>query len=670
MVSKVLVFAGTTEGRMLAEVLGEAGVRTHICVATDYGKDLIKEYAPITISAERMDANAMQVMMNRENFDIVIDATHPYAIIVSDNIKEACSQAGIEYLRLLRPEGRNSNDKDLVWVSDVQSAVEYLKGTVGNVLVTTGSKELSKFTVIDNYEDRIYARVLSIPSVAEACAKLGFKGKNVISMQGPFSEELNYGMLKQINAAYLVTKDSGSVGGFEEKVRAAKRAGVKIILIGRPPGDTGMSYSEVLQYLEFHTGKKLYSSHNKCQDKRKITLAGIGMGSRESMALGVIEACKTADLIIGARRMLDTVDLNNTDTLIEYQAPKILEYLDTHPEYRDIVILYSGDVGFHSGARQLLEHVDRSIFELEVKCGIPSVAYLCSRLEIPWQDVFLMSAHGCEANISGEVRRNERTFTLLDGEKGVRDLCLQLQESRLDEVVITIGQNLSYNDEIIITGRPREIIENEFRGLCVALIYNPDFDESFPIGIRDEDFIRGSAPMTKSEVRILATSKLKLTDRSIVYDIGAGTGSVSIEMARIAVNGAIYAIEKNSDSISLIEANKKKFGTPNVKVVKGLAPESMYELPTPTHAFIGGSSGNMREIIATLLEKNPQIRIVISAITLETINEVIECIEEFDLLEEEIINISISRAKLVGKYHLMTAQNPVHLIVCSGKGIS
>jgi precorrin-6Y C5,15-methyltransferase (decarboxylating) len=571
----------------------------------------------------------------------------------------------------LRSEGEGSHDSDIIPVPDVAAAAEYLKDTKGNVLVATGSKELAKFTEIEGYRDRIFARVLSLPSVAEACAKLGFEGRNIVCMQGPFCEELNYGMLKQVDAAYMVTKDSGSPGGFEEKLRAARRAGTKTILVGRPKCDEGLSYSQVLKYLEEKTDVRLYSGQDAVlPGKRKVTLAGIGMGARGGMTLEVAEACRTADLLVGAERMLRSADPGGKDTLVEYRAPRILEFISAHPEYSNIVVLLSGDVGFYSAAAPILDGIDRSSFDVELKCGISSVSYLCSKLSIPWQDVFLLSAHGRDANIPGEVRRHEKVFALLSRDYGVREMCSQLEEYGMAEATVTIGQDLSGVEERIVTGRADEIKDLEFRGLCVALIQNSRYDGTCPIGISDGDFVKGDAPMTKSEVRSLAVTKLRLSQDSIVYDIGAGVGSVSVEAARVAVRGKVFAIEQEEKLVSLVELNKRNLVAPNIVVVEGSAPEAMKDLPDPTHAFIGGSSGNVGEIISALLEKNPKIRLVINAVTLETVADTMDCIKRLGLVEEETISVSISKSRTVGRYHLMTGQNPIYIIVCRGSALA
>ena len=172
--------------------------------------------------------------------------------------------------------------------------------------------------------------------------------------------------------------------------------------------------------------------------------------------------------------------------------------------------------------------------------------------------------------------------------------------------------------------------------------------------------------MTKSEIRSLSVAKLQLPKDAVVYDVGAGTGSVTVEMALQAVNGMVYAVERNEEACGLIEENKRKFGTPNIEVIHGLAPEELEDLPAPTHAFIGGSAGNLKEIMECLLRKNPAVRMVINTVTLETIGEVTECLRTLPVVEEETISVSVVRSKLLGRYHLMMGQNPIYIITCRG----
>ena len=232
---------------------------------------------------------------------------------------------------------------------------------------------------------------------------------------------------------------------------------------------------------------------------------------------------------------------------------------------------------------------------------------------------------------------------------------------------VAIGCDLGYPEEKFIYGTPEEILASELGTLCAALIFNPSPDGRNPISIPDSEFIRGDAPMTKSEIRALSVAKLKLCEDSVVYDIGAGTGSVTVEMALTAYNGMVYAVEKEDAAADLIEENKRKFGTPNVEVIRGLAPEAMKDLPAPTHVFVGGSSGNLKDIVACVLAKSPEARIIVNSVTLETISEVLELPRVCAVEQEEIVCINASNSRHLGRYNLMTAQNPVYIAVFRGK---
>ncbi len=645
----------------MAEYLGSHSISAHVCVATEYGEQLVKKSETIMVCAGRLDCEGMQNLI-KEGFSLVIDATHPYAVIVSSNIKEACSKTGVEYMRLLRREG--SRQGDLVEVPSVEEAVKYLQNTEGNILVATGSKEIAKFTALNNYKERVFARVLSTASVAKTCSDLGFEGKNLICMQGPFCEELNYGMLKQISARYMVTKDSGKVGGFEDKIRAAKRAGVQVILVGRPQGDEGKSFDEVIEDLNSRFGINPDTKEVPKLNK-KVTLVGIGMGDSGQLTLDAVDACENADVIIGAERMLSSVKTYCSNTFNAYISDEIMEFIKSHEEYSNVVVALSGDVGFYSAAKKLIEAVEKEGYELKLICGISSVVYLCSKLKTSWEDIHLLSIHGRDANIVASVKANKKTFAILSGSDSVHNVCGSLIEAGLESVTLHVGENLSYQDEKITSGQPADLKDSDFGKLCVVLIINDNADSTNPLSIADENFIRGTAPMTKSEIRTLSVAKLKLKPDSVIYDIGAGTGSVSIEMALVSPDGAVYAIEKELEAAELIRQNKAKFGTPNVEVIHGTAPEAIRELPPPTHAFIGGSSGNLNEIMQVLLSKNKDIRIVITAVTLETVSEALSCMANLGFKCRDIVQISVSKSREVGSYNLMTAQNPVYIFTLS-----
>lgn len=254
---ELLIFAGTTEGRELLEALAcgtdEAGLTVHACVATDYGKELLPEDSDrIRIHAGRLTEEEMTLLMKKHRFDYVIDTTHPYARVVSENIKAASHKAGCKYVRVLRPAGSSGQPHQTaacLYFESHESVAEYLNRTEGNVLLTIGSKELSKYAEVRNYEQRLFPRVLPMTEVVESCSALGFAGKQLICMQGPFSEELNAAMLRQLDAGYLVTKDSGAAGGFPEKYRAAMKTGAVLLVIGREQEEEGVSPEELLTFL-------------------------------------------------------------------------------------------------------------------------------------------------------------------------------------------------------------------------------------------------------------------------------------------------------------------------------------------------------------------------------------------------------------------------------------
>ncbi|MBR6205040.1 MAG: precorrin-6A reductase [Candidatus Methanomethylophilaceae archaeon] len=647
----VLVFSGTTEGRSISRMLKAAGAAVHVRVATGYGAEAMSGDGIDDVQVGSCGgAEGIAREIRTKGCSVVVDATHPYASVISEHIRQACEETGTELVRILRDA---SSQDGMVVVGSVKEAVEFLTGTEGTVLVTTGSKEAEEYTRMPDYKSRVVIRVLSTLQSVEKCASLGFEGKGLVCAQGPFTEESNIALINQTGARWVVTKDSGPSGGFPEKVSAAEKTGARIVLVARPP-DSGMGFAEAVRRLEETLGLEIADA---C--RRRVSLIGIGMGE-DGMTVRSSKIVERADLVIGAERMLRTAGVSGKDTLVEYRAAEIAEYLENNPGYRDVAVLLSGDIGFYSGAKKLLEALKG--YDVDVECGISTVAYLCSKMGVPWQDVRLTSAHGRDFNVTGSVRTSRRTFALLNGRAGARALCQELDEY-LPGVRVTIGQNLGYPDEKVVSGSPKELLDAELGELCAAVIENPSPDDSCPVWIPDEDFTRGDAPMTKSDVRSLSVAKLRLSPGSIAYDVGAGTGSVSVAMALCCPEGKVYAIEKEEAAADLIEINKRKLCAPNVEVIRGLAPDAMRDLPAPTHAFIGGSSGNLKEIVDCLLDKNPDVRMVINSVTIETLSETMDVIREAGLVEEETVCVNVSKARRAGRYHLMTAQNPVYISV-------
>lgn len=698
---KVVIFGGTSEGRMLSECLCRNKIAHTLCVATDYGEEVLEPSEYAHVLQGRLDTQQMEDLIRREQCFVVVDATHPYAVEVSKNIRKACERTKMKYLRFLRDKESVIDVRSDVLVSSATEAAAYLDGQEGAIFLTTGSKELPAFTAGVHKTERLFVRVLPSAAVVASCRELGLEGKQICAMQGPFSEEMNRALLQQTKAAWLVTKDTGITGGFPEKVRAARSLGVRLVIIRRPE-ESGLDYESVLQVLEAVLEQKIEdnelkgtknvglenktaepkvvmseaeSSNRKkheaddtqvcAQKKRTISCIGIGMGTLDTLTHEAAETIRNADILFGAKRILESVehmpDLLRDDQgrVEEYRSAQIAEYLSTRPNLTRIVILMSGDVGFYSGARLVQDAFPDE--KIDYYCGISSVVYFASKVPTAWQDAKLLSAHGRSLNLLNCVQRYPKIIMIVSGVEDVRAICQELVEAEMTYVHVTVGTNLSYPEETVTSGTPEDFLQAETTGLHIMLLENPQANHIIVPGMSDETFVRGKVPMTKEEIRILSVAKLQLTEDSIVYDVGAGTGSVSMECARLCTNGTVYAVERNPEGIALIRENSKKLRLSNVKAIEGLAPEALMDLPAPTHAFIGGSAGNMGEILDVLRAKNPSVRIVINTIALESISEVMQLLKERGY-DADIVQISAAKSRVLGRYHMMTGLNPVYII--------
>lgn len=254
MMPVVWLIGGTSEGRRLIKDLAASPIKLFVSVATTYGAALIEPQENLTIMAERMDFAAMCKFLSRHKPELVVDATHPYATIVTATVKAACEKEACRYLRVVRPQDEGG---DYVLVRDFGEAVELLNQVEGNIFLTTGSKNLPDFTAVHGYEERIALRILPMESSLHNAVRLGYKPANIVCMQGPFAKDLNVALIKKFNSQYVVTKDSGEAGGFSEKVESAKLAGAKLIVVGRECKEEGSRYNEVVSYLlkQFPPGK-------------------------------------------------------------------------------------------------------------------------------------------------------------------------------------------------------------------------------------------------------------------------------------------------------------------------------------------------------------------------------------------------------------------------------
>lgn len=439
------------------------------------------------------------------------------------------------------------------------------------------------------------------------------------------------------------------------------------------------------------------------------------MGDENFLTAQAKNALREAQIIFGGERILEiarkilleegnpseNAEAPSKKILFEpiYRAEEIFAYLSGHLDFSCAAVVFSGDTGFFSGAAAFCGRFlvkpgmteAGADWEISLLPGIASPVYFASKLHKPWQKWKMLSLHGAKCNTIEQIRKNPACFFILSGTEDVRTVGKKIEKAQengvLSSVKCYLGSNLSYNVEKIIQIQPKEMSDFQESGslrLFVLLVENENaLNESESPNLKDEDFIRAEKiPMTKKEVRQLSIADLGLSKSSVVYDIGSGTGSITVEAARIAVEGQVIAVDSNSDALALTQKNAEKFCLENVTFLQGSAPDCLKnaELPPPSHVFIGGNRGNLAEIIQFALKKNPSVRVVANFVSLENLSEMQNCLkslEEGSFFEAdcgkihienlEIKQISVSRAEKAGKFHLMKAMNPVWIVSFSGK---
>ncbi len=678
---KIIIFSGTTEGRELSEALSARGIDHTVCVATEYGQLLQPEGAHVEVQEGRKDFEAIRDLI--EGAEVVVDATHPYATAVSDNIKRAADAASVRRLRVLRDCGeRESVDLDGVTLCDSpEDCAGALGATEGNILFTTGSKELGALCANIPDMERVYVRVLPSEESLKLCTEAGVRSDHIIALQGPFSEELNLALIRQFDIAALVTKDSGRAGGFKEKIDAARKAGIRVLCIKRPIEEGGISSEEALYEIEklsCKTSSDIVLFPQAPNVPITISVIGMGMGNKAGLTREAEKAMEEADLIFGAERLIQ--GLPDHKAYPYYLAADIIPEIARHlsedaakeksqgaGEPYKVAVLFSGDIGFYSGARKFEDALRawHGNISFAGYPGISSVSYLAARIGVSYCDAELLSFHGRngEAEIAqaiDKIRHSQKTFILLTSGDDIERLRAGLLEAGVT-ARITVGRDLSYDNEIIREYLPEEKCDLAGKGLFTLFAENPEPRRRLLVpAFEDEDFIRNKTPMTKAVIRHECVRLLGIRDGDVLYDVGSGTGSVAIEAAGLSGSLRVYSFEKKADAVEVQRQNLEKFRCRNITLFEGVAPEVLSKAPeAPDAVFIGGSGGNLSAILTALKGYKKPIRVVITAITLETISEILKLKKDPEVRSLEILQITAGRAETVGDYSLMKTENTV-----------
>jgi precorrin-6Y C5,15-methyltransferase (decarboxylating) len=473
---------------------------------------------------------------------------------------------------------------------------------------------------------------------------------------------------------------------------------------------------------------------NSYTNESEIKIIGVGPGNIDLLTPAAKEAVESCDVLIGGRRNLEMFNYTNKEKIIlEKDFSIICTYIRENVGSKAIAVLTTGDPGIFS----IADYLRHQLPEVRIWTipGISSLQYLCSCIGMTWDDMRIISLHGREnSNFFSLVRSRKKAAIFTGGYTTPGYVCKLLLQEGFSNIRVIVGERLSYSDEKITVGTLGEIAQMEFDNLSLMIVEQTGEQTSEQTseltgehtcehtseqegknlyylhykyenlcrhetlwqyetpGIPDNMFIRRDVPMTKEEVRAVTISKLRLEKDSIVFDIGAGTGSVSIECGLVCRQGCVYAVEMNEAGVELIRQNIAKFNLDNVTVIQGKAPKILTNLPMPNRIFIGGTSGCMNEILDWIIKNyrrnnkannsshetsnqisdeacdeinskiKTKIRVVVNAISPETAYEALKGFEKRNFENVEIANISVSRGVRAGDKHIMKALNPVYII--------
>lgn len=408
----------------------------------------------------------------------------------------------------------------------------------------------------------------------------------------------------------------------------------------------------------------------------RLTIIGIGPGSAEYFMPAARNRMWEAHTVIAARRILpmlrEVCGAVETEFLPMGKIKDTLEMIDgLLREEKEVALIVSGDPLMYSLYKTILNQEISADWEMEVIPGIGSMQMLGAAFGETMEDACLVSVHGrsrTPGSVALCVTENPKVFFLCSKEQGPAWLSQIMLDYHLDDVEVFAGANLSYEDQILESGSPAEMAKKEFPSLCVAMIKNPHpRPVTRPCFLSDEDFERGRTPMTKEEIRVLILHKMKIHPDDVIWDIGAGTGSVSVECARQATFGQVHSVERDEAAVHLIEKNRDKFELDNLFIYQGDAAERTADLPVPDKVFIGGSGGKLGEIMKNIAAFDREIRVTVSAVTLETIAEAGEILGNYDA-DYDVIQATVGRGRKIGSYHIMDTNNPVMIFTATIHG--
>lgn len=403
--------------------------------------------------------------------------------------------------------------------------------------------------------------------------------------------------------------------------------------------------------------------------RKKIYVIGAGVEGHEGFGRRSLDLIAQAGTLIGGERQLALfADHPARKVPITNNLAEVVDLLSRATD--TVVVLTSGDPLFFSIGRYLLRNLPDS--ELEFIPNVSSVQYAFAKIKEPWDDAVFISAHG--RGLKKAVDRivaNDKAAILTDEVNTPRRIAEELIVRGREGYAAFLCEELGTPKERIITTDVKGLLDIQAAPLNVLILikqYDAEGEEYIPtLGIPDEEFAAVKKLITKEEVRVITLAKLQLRHDMTLWDIGAGSGSVSIEADHLLPNGRIFAIERNAQCLQFIRDNLRKFNARNISLVEGEAPDCLETLPDPDRVFIGGSGGNLWDILKTVDERlSADGRIVLNAITLDTLTSAMDFFDNAGY-DVEVTVVNISRTRPFTDYKMFEANNPVFILTAVKK---
>jgi precorrin-6Y C5,15-methyltransferase (decarboxylating) len=402
--------------------------------------------------------------------------------------------------------------------------------------------------------------------------------------------------------------------------------------------------------------------------ENKIYIVGVGPGSKETMTREAADAIERAGCVVGAKRHTGLAETHGNFIPLG-NFSETFDRVETELAKHPVAVMVSGDPGIFSLMRLIKERFGTD--RIKVIPGVSSLQSIAAVLAESWIDAKVLSGHGRdvkESRVLYDIDRNASTVFFCGPQKDPGWLADKLEKNGLSHTELTVGERLSYPDQKVTNGSPSEFLDKSFNSTSIVFIKNPKPTPARSLLPRDDEFIRTEVPMTKSEVRSIIIEKLALESGSVLWDIGAGTGSISVAAALQSPDLEVHAIECNPEAVELLHRNRDKFRLFNMHVHEGKCPEALSSLPLPTHVFIGGSNGGMEAIINEIAQLGTRLRLVVSCVTLKSISEAATMTESAPFNSCEVLQVAICKGKRVGRSTIMAARNPITIFTAQIDG--